>query len=149
MTKEEKKAYDAEYYQKNKEACKAYRVEYRKEHKEAQKAYDAKRYEENPEKIKANNLKYYNSRKGWTTYLKNEYGISFEDWGQMLVDQSGRCGFCDQPLLGDNTTHVDHGHLSNQVRRLLCGSCNKAYGLLKENSHTLSQMYSASLSDPH
>ncbi len=48
-----------------------------------------------------------------------------------LVDAraSGGCEVCG----GLDDTHIDHNHATGEVRGLLCGQCNRALGLLKED----------------
>lgn len=66
--------------------------------------------------------------------LKNLYGISLEEYEAMAERQQGLCAICGvEPLI----LHVDHCHDSNKVRGLLCGSCNRAIGLLKDNVTSL------------
>jgi hypothetical protein len=62
--------------------------------------------------------------------LRRLYGISLEDFRQMESSQNFGCAVCgadDKPLV------VDHSHDTGLVRALLCGPCNMALGLLKEN----------------
>jgi hypothetical protein len=51
----------------------------------------------------------------------------------MLIQQSGRCAVCGEPLIGPREPVVDHDHKTGIVRGLLHGSCNSGIGLLKEN----------------
>lgn len=64
--------------------------------------------------------------------LRKAYGIGIEDYERMLVEQGGRCAICDGPPTKKGVFYVDHDHLLNKVRGLLCSSCNFAIGLLKE-----------------
>lgn len=64
--------------------------------------------------------------------LEQEYGLSKQAYEQMLSDQNGLCAVCRADL-HDTTPHVDHCHASNKVRGLLCGPCNQAIGLLRED----------------
>jgi hypothetical protein len=63
--------------------------------------------------------------------LKREYGISVEDFGELLERQNHRCGVCERPFHG--MPHVDHCHITGWVRGLLCRSCNTGLGNLKDN----------------
>jgi recombination endonuclease VII len=63
--------------------------------------------------------------------LKREYGISVEDFSELLERQHHRCGICERPFHG--TPHVDHCHITGWVRGLLCRSCNTGVGNLKDN----------------
>lgn len=70
-----------------------------------------------------------------TSRLKREYGITDAQYAEMVEAQSGGCAVCgdDQGDGQSEKLHVDHDHATGEVRGLLCGRCNKALGLLKDN----------------
>lgn len=74
--------------------------------------------------------------------LKRYYGLTGEQYGQMLADQHGLCAVCNKPETAvfngqPKVMHVDHDHATGKIRALLCGSCNGMLGLAKDNSVTL------------
>jgi hypothetical protein len=69
-------------------------------------------------------------RKTWLDRIKLKYGLGLDQWEQLLVDQSGRCDICEEPLLDP---HVDHDHRSGKVRALLCRGCNVVLGLMADD----------------
>lgn len=80
-------------------------------------------------------------RKG--SYLKvgqirrlQRYGVSPEEFDVMIKRQQGKCAIC---LKIDNKLHIDHCHTTGRVRGLLCGNCNRALGLLKDNTTFLAK----------
>lgn len=66
--------------------------------------------------------------------LRMTHNISQEDFNQRYEEQQGRCAICrrEKPL------EVDHSHETGEVRGLLCGSCNRALGLMKDDPEALS-----------
>lgn len=74
--------------------------------------------------------------------LKRYYGMTGEEYGEMLAAQKGLCAICGKPETAmfkgtPKVMHVDHCHETNQVRALLCGCCNGMLGLAKDNPETL------------
>ena len=71
--------------------------------------------------------------------LKRSYGISVSQFESMLAAQGGVCAGCgtDTPGAGISQWHVDHDHLTNAVRGILCGTCNWALGNTRDNPDTL------------
>lgn len=70
--------------------------------------------------------------------LLRKYGITVEQYNEMLVKQNGKCKICDNAQLSGNqwgryNLVVDHCHKTNIVRGLLCSSCNRGIGLMKES----------------
>jgi len=57
----------------------------------------------------------------WRYNLWNNYRLTVEGYGALLIAQSGRCGICAEPM---KDPHVDHDHETGDVRGLLCARCN-------------------------
>lgn len=73
--------------------------------------------------------------------LKRVYGISLEEYETLLADQGGVCAICKGSKTfgkGDTPTFaVDHNHVTNLVRGLLCNKCNRALGLFEDDIERL------------
>ena len=54
--------------------------------------------------------------------LRLNYGISLDDYNEMVIRQSGICELCGTPL--DQSVCVDHCHETNVVRGLIHRDCN-------------------------
>jgi hypothetical protein len=71
-------------------------------------------------------------------YLRKRYGMTVEDYDELLLAQGGRCAICgttEPPLLKETCSSglsfaVDHDHQTGAVRGLLCGPCNLGIGNL-------------------
>jgi hypothetical protein len=79
--------------------------------------------EANPERNKDNHAKW-------------RYGLEHGSYAEMLAQQNGKCAICFTDKPGKNLERfaIDHCHKSNVVRGLLCENCNRAIGLLKEDT---------------
>lgn len=64
-------------------------------------------------------------------HLRRKYGLTVDDYEFLRVAQGDACAICGNP--DPSGLHVDHHHESGLIRGLLCGKCNKAIGLLKED----------------
>lgn len=58
------------------------------------------------------------------------YGLNLEDYEELYKKQKGNCAICDKYF---DKLDIDHCHKTGKVRGLLCGSCNRALGLMKDN----------------
>ncbi len=58
---------------------------------------------------------------------KSLYGITQEEYDQLLKQHRGRCAICKGTNNG-KTLHVDHDHRTGKVRGLLCTNCNHGIG---------------------
>jgi Recombination endonuclease VII len=71
------------------------------------------------------------------------FGISREQYEEMLKRQNGVCAICHQPETarsrsgGEKLLGVDHEHETGRVRGLLCYRCNVALGYLKDDADVL------------
>jgi len=66
------------------------------------------------------------------------YGITLKDYDKMLEEQGDKCKICKTKVPGGHGRfHVDHDHLTNKIRGLLCMNCNHMLGCCKDDIETL------------
>lgn len=99
--------------------------------------------ESHPDKAKESTKKYRKShatevalklRKGT---LKRKYGITLDEYNDMLKTQNGKCAICHEEK--NETLCVDHDHKTGKVRGLLCTHCNHVVGFAKDNIKILDE----------
>ena len=61
------------------------------------------------------------------------YSISKLEFENLLIKQNNSCAICNK----DAQLVIDHSHITNKVRGLLCHECNVAIGFFKENIKSL------------
>jgi len=69
--------------------------------------------------------------------LMRKYGITLEEYDNMLEDQGGCCAICKSTDPLGSRFVVDHNHDTGDVRGLLCKNCNTGIGLLKDSPEVL------------
>lgn len=63
-----------------------------------------------------------------------KYGITLEQHKEMLNAQGGKCAICKRLETDcDKRLCIDHNHLTDKVRGLLCAQCNTALGLFNDD----------------
>lgn len=66
------------------------------------------------------------------------YGLIEQQYTELLIKQNNCCATCpEKKNPNKNNLHIDHCHKTNKVCGLLCGPCNTALGLLKENEELM------------
>jgi len=67
--------------------------------------------------------------------LKTKYGLSEDQYAELLSDQGGVCAICktDAPGGRYGTFHVDHCHKTGIVRGILCHNCNVTLGKMGDS----------------
>ena len=73
--------------------------------------------------------------------LKYNYGITPENRDRIIETQDGYCAnpFCDVKLLEEGKSkdhffiHVDHDHITKQVRGIMCRPCNTDLGRVEKD----------------
>ncbi len=67
-------------------------------------------------------------------HLVSRYGITWKRKVQMYEDQEGLCKLCHNPLppVEHIDCHVEHDHVTNQVRGLVHRQCNHLIGWVEK-----------------
>lgn len=79
--------------------------------------------------------------------MKARYGITLEQYNEMLKDQGGVCALCGGVNRGGRALSVDHDHgccrgprsCGQCVRALLCGNCNLGLGHFHDDVELMKQ----------
>ncbi len=76
------------------------------------------------------------------SHLARKYGLSIEDYNQMLIEQGNKCSICGSSGSGEdkNKFVVDHCHHTGKVRGLLCWPCNIGLGMFRDNLDLLDKI---------
>ena len=117
-----------QYYIDNKEKCIGRDKAYYENNKEKCITKDKEYYMENKDKYK----------KRYEKYRIKQYGITIEEYNTIFETQDGCCAICGahQSAL-KNKLCIDHDHETDEVRGLLCSSCNKGLGIFKDDTNAL------------
>ena len=70
--------------------------------------------------------------------LRSAYGLTQDDYMNMLSNQEGGCALCSTTDPGKKKHfYVDHCHKTGIVRGLLCNDCNIALGLFRDQPEVM------------
>lgn len=67
----------------------------------------------------------------------NLYGLTQEQYDDMLAAQLGQCAICQTDQPGRKGWAIDHCHETGLVRGILCNSCNLGLGLFRDSGDAL------------
>ena len=56
---------------------------------------------------------------------------------KMIDEQDNKCKICNRELDSERKSFVDHCHITNMVRGILCPSCNSGLGIFGDNVQSL------------
>lgn len=77
------------------------------------------------------------------TTLRRYYNMTPADYDALLLSQGGVCAICEAPEPQNHRlSHlcVDHDHGTGAVRGLLCNTCNRAVGFIRDNPDRAKRM---------
>jgi hypothetical protein len=73
------------------------------------------------------------------TRLKRTYGITIENYNELLCKQDGQCAICGKKLLTSKETCIDHNHKTGKIRGFLCIQHNALLGMANDDPKILEQ----------
>jgi hypothetical protein len=68
--------------------------------------------------------------------FKKKYGITADEYDEMLKSQNGGCRICGAQR-ARRALVVDHCHDTGKVRGILCNNCNALLGMAEDDVHRL------------
>lgn len=64
--------------------------------------------------------------------MMKKHGKTLQDWNDLWAKQDGKCAICNQGMTDGGqsgaSAHLDHDHVTGEVRGLLCSQCNLGLG---------------------
>lgn len=69
----------------------------------------------------------------WWSRQIAKYGLTPESWRELWDSQGQQCAICGAKDNGKKRFHVDHDHVSGEVRGILCTTCNGGIGQLQDD----------------
>lgn len=114
----------SEFYVARRKSAK-YKERFNNECKECERANRRQHYRDNKDRI----LDY---------HRKNNYGMSKDEYKEMLLHQDGACAICKKQnrkkkKKGKEKLSVDHCHHTGEIRGLLCRKCNTGLGQFNDD----------------
>ena len=93
--------------------------------------------EDNLERFQANQRRMRSTpefkQRARASHLMRTFGISLEQYDEMLRLQGGGCAICRREPSPSISLHVDHDHETGRIRGLLCFRCNNSLGDLEDD----------------
>lgn len=120
----------------------AHQREYRKRKPEIHRAQFLRRILRNPERYKeirrAAGKKYYRTHKEVQNdrRRRQKLGVPIGTYAAKLAEQGGGCAICGK-IPGNRAHHLDHCHETGEVRGVLCPSCNRGIGAMRDDVELL------------
>ena len=118
--------------------------------KEYMKQYHKQWYEKHKEKrlkqiaeYTANKPKEWIQAKGRKDHLKRKYNLTQQEYNIKLTNQKHQCAICGKEAKNNirggklDPLHIDHCHITNKIRDLLCHQCNSGLGQFKDSIENL------------
>ena len=111
--------------------------------KECVREYDRRHYEAEQDRRRAQRAAYVQrlgkdvvNRAATRARLRRQHRLEPEEYERMYAKRDGRCDICGRRPRKKSLS-VDHDHKTGRIRGMLCGSCNCAIGLMRDDTAAL------------
>lgn len=86
-------------------------------------------------------VRIYRAKDPWTFSKRlRRRGITVDEFWNMYDSQNGKCPICLQDIAAEDSA-IDHNHETGKIRGILCKSCNRGIGLLKDSADVLESAF--------
>lgn len=107
--------------------------------------YERRYRERNKDRVRRMGREWAKTERGKRTtrnnFLKQRYGITIEDYEELLKHQGHVCKLCGRSAGQEGRAlAVDHCHETGRVRGLLCTGCNTTLGRIEKCPHLFRRM---------
>jgi hypothetical protein len=113
-----------------------YRLNNMDKHREHSNKYRSNNLEKERERdrIRSKDRKPIGYEKSRENHLKYRYGITISVYNKLFENQNGCCKICNEHQSNlKSPLAVDHNHIDNKIRGLLCMKCNTAIGKFNDD----------------
>ena len=126
-------AKNREYNKNNKDKLRESRRKWLLANRDRKLEYQKKYREANKEKLNEGQRKWAkaNPDKIFIKRIKHEYGMSKEEYDKKLLEQNNSCAICLKVFT--KTPDIDHDHVTEENRGLLCRKCNLTLGYFQDH----------------
>ena len=104
------------------------------------KVVTARSREKNREAMRKAQREYHqrNPDRHRNNFLKRTFGITVDEYREMIAKRNGLCDICKSPEPGGKGNfHLDHDHTTGEIRGILCAKCNLGIGSLQDSIEIL------------
>lgn len=70
-------------------------------------------------------------------YYRRAFGISADEFDAILAAQGGGCAICGVVPEREASFHLDHDHVTGEIRGILCIGCNQGLGQFRDDAGLL------------
>lgn len=81
-------------------------------------------------------------------WILKTYGLTLEQYEALYEAQGGACYICERAKGITKRLAVDHDHTTGYVRGLLCSTCNKFLGHIRDSDDSAYAMYNYLVNPP-
>ena len=74
------------------------------------------------------------------TYMLWSFGLTRAQYDTLIKEQGGGCGICGGQSNNGRRLSIDHCHVTDKIRGILCNNCNTALGMANDSIDILSKM---------
>lgn len=107
--------------------------------RERERERDKRLRRENPSQVRASDRQTYLKYAAWKSLCArlNKRNLTLDQFHAKLESQDFCCAICGGDMLGYKNEHIDHDHVTQKARGILCSRCNLGLGHFSDSHRNL------------